>query len=240
MNNCFHCGGEAKYVSKSGVYRCSEVVNQCPAIVNKIKEGMMKNAQPCPICGEQFPVCSINNHIKAHEHYSKCPVCGKDIFSSNRFCSHSCAAIYSNRKRTGFKGIKKEVRVCKNCGKIIKGKSIGFCNIKCSSSFRHKEFIDLWLDNKISGNTSAGMSKHIKKYLIDVYGNKCSLCGWSEVNIVTGKVPIEVDHIDGDWKNNSPDNLRLLCPNCHSLTPTYRGLNKGKGNSYYKNRYSKK
>jgi len=56
-------------------------------------------------------------------------------------------------------------------------------------------------------------------------------CGWCEVNKVTGNVPIQLEHIDGDSKNNSLDNLKLLCPNCHSLTPTYGYLNKGNGRS---------
>ncbi|MEU3076932.1 HNH endonuclease [Streptomyces laurentii] len=54
---------------------------------------------------------------------------------------------------------------------------------------------------------------------------QCALCG---LTVWLGKpVPLEVDHVDGDWRNNQIENLRLLCPNCHSATDTYRGRNKG-------------
>ena len=54
-------------------------------------------------------------------------------------------------------------------------------------------------------------------------------CNWCEINKVTGKVPIQLEHIDGNSNNNNLDNLELLCPNCHSLTETYGYLNKGNG-----------
>jgi hypothetical protein len=41
-------------------------------------------------------------------------------------------------------------------------------------------------------------------------------------------IPLELDHVDGDRTNNRLENLRLLCPNCHALTPTYRGRNIGR------------
>lgn len=40
-------------------------------------------------------------------------------------------------------------------------------------------------------------------------------------------IPLELDHINGQRHDNRLENLQLLCPNCHALTPTYRGKNKG-------------
>ena len=57
--------------------------------------------------------------------------------------------------------------------------------------------------------------------------NLCEHCGWAE-RTIDGYTPLELDHINGDRHDNRLDNLRILCPNCHSLTPTYRGRGKRK------------
>lgn len=52
----------------------------------------------------------------------------------------------------------------------------------------------------------------------------CELCGWAE-RASDGRIPLELDHINGDRNDNRLENLRILCPNCHALQPTHRGLN---------------
>jgi hypothetical protein len=54
--------------------------------------------------------------------------------------------------------------------------------------------------------------------------HKCECCGITEWN--GQPAPIELDHIDGNRYNNTIENLRILCPNCHAQTDTYRGKNK--------------
>jgi len=61
------------------------------------------------------------------------------------------------------------------------------------------------------------------------FEHKCSNCLLTEW--LDNLIPLELEHIDGNSSNNLIDNLILLCPNCHSFTPTYRGKNKIKTSS---------
>ena len=128
---------------------------------------------------------------------------------------------------------------CKSCNNnILKNKNI-FCNIKCQNDFNYKEYIKRWKLGLEDGMRGAyNISKHIRRYLFEKYNNKCLKCNWNEINAFTGLVPLEIEHIDGNFQNNKEENLVLLCPNCHALTETYKALNKGNGRlerkRYYK------
>jgi hypothetical protein len=58
----------------------------------------------------------------------------------------------------------------------------------------------------------------------------CSECGFDKRR-PDGKMILEIDHIDSVHTNNSKENLRVLCPNCHAMTPHYRNHGRGKGRS---------
>ena len=58
-------------------------------------------------------------------------------------------------------------------------------------------------------------------FKIGLKSKKCEECGWAK-KAESGHLPLELDHINGNRHDNRLENLRILCPNCHSLKPTYR------------------
>ena len=46
------------------------------------------------------------------------------------------------------------------------------------------------------------LSSYIKNYIFEKYNNKCARCGWSKMNPYTKNIPLEIEHIDGNYKNN--------------------------------------
>lgn len=73
-------------------------------------------------------------------------------------------------------------------------------------------------------NGSNYQSFKLKKRLFSsgLKKKRCEECGWSRTTS-EGYLPFELDHINGNRHDNSLENLRVLCPNCHSLKTTYRG-----------------
>lgn len=187
-------------------------------------------------------VMKVNN-LKSKSHLNKkedviCISCNNTFTSlkseNRKFCNHSCSASFTNKNR--IIDIRKNSRVikkCINCSKDISVRGNTFCNKECYKTHRDNERL-LLIE---SGDAS---SKVCKTYLIEIYGNRCMRCSWNEINPTTGNCPIELEHIDGNSENNNLNNLKLLCPNCHSLTPTYKALNIGNGRFKRRERYNNK
>lgn len=117
---------------------------------------------------------------------------------------------------------------CKNCGKHLSRKVRITCSNKCKYIYLQNSYIERWLKGEENGMRGTSISRYIKRYLFDKYP-KCILCDWDKIHPITKRVPLEIDHADGDHTNNKIENLRVVCPNCHSLTSTYRNLNSGYG-----------
>lgn len=131
-------------------------------------------------------------------------------------------------------------RICLFCKKVLKERhQKKFCSNKCQADFRFKTFKEEWLSGKRKVITK-NISIPIKRFLLEKYRKQCALCGWNKKNPSTGYSPLEVDHLDGNSENNYLGNLRILCPNCHALTPSFRNLNKGRGRVWRKQYLKKK
>ena len=226
VNKAINLHNEGKTFKEIGF----ELIRTEKAIKEKLKHyGLKQNKENCYV-----EIC--------------CENCGK-IFSSRiaenrKCCSHSCAATINNKKypkRTKEQFIDENGKIidkkyCKYCGKFLCDVRNTYCNNTCKSNHIKKSIFNQIENNTISGSTS-NKSRRCKKYLIEKHGEKCMKCDWNEINPTSNKIPIEIEHIDGNSDNCELNNMILLCPNCHSLTPTFRALNKGNGRHNRMERY---
>lgn len=153
---------------------------------------------------------------EARRRYEKspklCKQCGHMLpyeDRANTYCNHSCAAKYANGRRK-TKRCQCGVTIARHRSYCEKCRAAGFGSNRCTLE---------------TAQTDAAR----RRCLVRMRGHRCEECGLSEW---LGKpIPLQLDHLDGNSDNNSEGNLRLLCPNCHALTPNFMGRNKNNKNS---------
>lgn len=197
--------------------------------------------------------------------FSKCANCGR-IFEATyigkKFCSHSCSATFNNKHRKhsietrekisrtmqslskDFDGNYKELNTsendgyCKYCGNKLKNKRSVFCDNTCYSKFKRKEYLERWKsgeENGLSGKYE--IRECVRDFLIESANYCCEVCGCNMVNPYTHKTILQIHHKDGDCTNNKPNNLMVLCPNCHAMTENFGSRNKNATRKDNRKRY---
>ena len=146
-----------------------------------------------------------------------CPKCNTEHYKQGKFCSRSCA-----NSRTWSEEDKHKKRIAALGNEPWnKGKKTGPRRTETLTKIKESHF------KKTRARFLAGLvteRKTIRKQLEQV----CAECG---INDFYNNKPLtlQVDHIDGNAGNNMPDNIRLLCPNCHSQQDNWGAKNKGNG-----------
>jgi 5-methylcytosine-specific restriction endonuclease McrA len=118
---------------------------------------------------------------------------------------------------------------CVHCNKenaVKRNHANKFCNNSCQADY---QFSSITIPKFKQGEISNRRTLH--RILKHTQGYKCIGCNneGTHNSIFGTLLALQLDHIDGNASNNMPENLRLLCPNCHSQTDTFVSKNKGKG-----------
>src|SRR5215203_1603502 len=152
-----------------------------------------------------------------------CRNCNGEFFIANggtgNFCSRSCSVTLNNKlfpKRE--KIFKADLCVC-----MLNGdKEFQLCPVHPKISAKSAS---AWLNGFWRGGTNHGLSRTVRSYLLDKAEYKCSKCGFNTPHPDDNSSVLEINHVNGNGLDHSKDNLEVLCPNCHSLTSSYRGRN---------------
>ena len=157
---------------------------------------------------KECPVCKVTFRCKTNTRYSRIT------------CSRKCSNTYFIRR---VATVRKTFN-CEVCNKPTE-RSYTSKNRFCSSKCCGENTFNITLERFKKGEViQRGTSR---KILTEINGYKCSECGITDW--ANKPITLQVHHIDGNCTNNMPDNLKLICPNCHSQTPTFGSRNTGNG-----------
>lgn len=207
----------------------------------------------CEVCQEEIKSKNVRSKYCGREcdpkRETNCLTCNTELKDQNKFkfCSRSCSAKFNN---VAFPKRKLE-GVCSRCPETC-AKGRKYCR-KCLSNhniytsterppeLRNRGYNTLivaeWImglhDGRAGKKYKSSLNKAIRSYLLHINNFTCVKCKFNKTHPTDGATILEVNHINGDGTDHRYENLEVICPNCHSLTESYRGRNSGKSSREY-------
>jgi len=168
--------------------------------------------------------CHVNFKVIFYNLIMKCEKCNQEIevkYGSGRFCSKVCAKSFSTSQNRSD--------ISERVSQKLKGRPLthavkGWSNVD-------PEVKKLAIAKGIETNRRIRLEKYERSSWEElplpekrrrILSDQNGCCLFCNINEWQGKnIVLALDHIDGNNKNNARENLRFLCPNCHSQTPTW-------------------
>ena len=153
----------------------------------------------------------------------KCERCNKEHdgkFGSGRYCSRSC----SNARKFTSESNRLKSAAAKRYYKSLSDEERKSMALERSKNIDYAKISKTWENKLLLSEFDKLTWSSMRLRVILEQKSKCYECGCSEWR--GSELPLEIDHVNGNNKDNSRENLKALCPNCHSITPTWRGRNK--------------
>lgn len=232
---------------KAAICRVSLKCDWCGSDFQRLKSHLKNSSsgfvfcqRSCKDAAGSSKESKFNNMVPNHYHTSK------------RISGHNATPFQKNKILIErFPESTLECRICNTLfSSISRSPTAWYCTQECFKNWQ-EELFEKWkqpsqpcpasfLDR--NGHLLPRIAKKVKAYYNWTCNAKLedeSRCGWSRIHPITNKIPVQLDHIDGDSLNNEFSNLRVMCPSCHSLTSTFGALNVGNGRAKMKQAYHK-
>lgn len=153
-----------------------------------------------------------------------CPKCKITHEKAGKFCSRSCANSRTFTAETNDKKRNSNLKFYSNFTPEERKELQAQKDTKFDAYARQLRVQQKNLETSWSRPYEEMRQGSLRKRLLHERNHTCEQCGIG--NEYNGKpLSLELDHIDGNSNNNKIENLRILCPNCHSQTPTHRAKN---------------
>lgn len=122
---------------------------------------------------------------------------------------------------------------CAICGSLTARRNT-YCSIGCANEATNQAKLGRWLEGDMSvlpsnARRTGVITTWARRYILERADSKCERCGWDGLCDCTDSPVLQIHHIDHDYTNLSPNNLEVICPNCHALHHACNPVDAGQG-----------